>query len=146
MNPNGSIILAKGKANIAFYWDAAVLIIYSLSLWLAVKTNQLEVVAWTYAGVSLLNFFVGRWLLNWLIQLRFRQYLKTISLPFLLSMLISVVAFYLKEISIRYFSKTSFWPLIFSVGLSGLIYILLLYKIYPDFFMRIVKKQIRGQT
>jgi teichuronic acid exporter len=146
MNPNGSIIFAKGKANIAFYWDAAVLIVYSSSLWLAVMANQLEVVAWTYAGVSLVNFFVGRWLLNWLIQLRFRQYLKTISLPFLLSMLISVVAFYLKEISVWYFPKTSYWPLIFSVGLSGLVYILLLYKIYPDFFLRIVKKQIKGQT
>ena len=146
MNPNGSVILAKGKANLAFYWDASVLILYGASLWLAVMTNKLEVVAWTYAGVSLVNFLVGRWLLNWLIQLRFRQYLKTISVPFLLSLLITAVAFWLKKISVIYFSQTSIWPLIFSVSISAVVYIFLLYKMYPHFFLRVVKKQIRGQT
>jgi teichuronic acid exporter len=146
MNPNGSVILAKGKANIAFYWDAGVLILYGASLWLAVMTNKLEVVAWAYAGVSLVNFLVGRWLLNWLIQLRFRQYMKTISIPFLLSLLITVVAFCLKEISVFYFPQTSIWPLIFSVGISTVVYIFLLYKMYPHFFLKIIKKQIRGQT
>ncbi|MBT2725208.1 MULTISPECIES: MOP flippase family protein [unclassified Bacillus (in: firmicutes)] len=146
MNPNGSVILAKGKANIAFYWDAGVLILYGASLWLAVMTNKLEVVAWTYAGVSLVNFLVGRWLLNWLIQLRFRQYLQTISVPFQLSMIITVIAFCMKEISAIYFPQTSIWPLIFSVGISAVTYILLLYKMYPHFFLRILKKQIRGKT
>jgi len=146
MNPNGSVILAKGKANIAFYWDAGVLILYGVSLWLAVMTDKLEVVAWTYAGVSLVNFLIGRWLLNWLIQLRFRQYLQTISIPFLLSFLITAVAFCLKKISGFYFPQSSIWPLIFSVGISAIAYILLLYRVYPDFFLKIVKKQIRGQT
>lgn len=146
MNPNGSVILAKGKANIAFYWDAGVLILYGASLWLAVMTNKLEVVAWTYAGVSLVNFLVGRWLINWLIQLGFRQYLKTVTVPLLLSLLITAVAFCMKEISVLYFRKTSIWPLIFSVGISAVVYILLLYKIYPHFFFRIVKKTRRGQT
>ncbi|PGY06449.1 MOP flippase family protein [Bacillus sp. AFS031507] len=146
MNPNGSVILAKGKANLAFYWDACVLIFYGVSLWLAVMTNKLEIVAWTYAGVSLVNFLVGRWFLNWLIQLRFRQYLKTISIPFLLSLLITAIAFCMKEISVFYFSQTSIWPLIFSVGVSAVVYILLLYKMYPHFFLSIVKKQIRGQS
>jgi len=146
MNPNGSVILAKGKANIAFYWDAGVLILYGVSLWLAVMTDKLEVVAWTYAGVSLVNFLIGRWLLNWLIQLRFRQYLQAISIPFLLSFLITAVAFGLKKVSSFYFPQSSIWPLIFSVGISAIAYIFLLYKVYPAFFLKIVKKQIRGQT
>ncbi|PFP23157.1 colanic acid exporter [Bacillus sp. AFS073361] len=141
MNPNGSVILAKGKANIAFYWDAGVLILYGASLWIAVMTNNLEVVAWTYAGVSLVNFLVGRWLLNWLIQLRFRQYLQTISVPFLLSLLITTLAFCLKKISSFYFTQTSIWPLIFSVGISAIAYILLLNRVYPDFFLKIVKNK-----
>jgi teichuronic acid exporter len=146
MNPNGSVILAKGKANIAFYWDAGVLILYGIALWLAVMTNKLEVVAWTYAGVSLVNFLVGRWLLNWLIQLRFWQYLKTISVPFLLSLLITAIALGLEKISVLYFPQTSIWPLIFSVGISAFVYILLLYKMYPHVFLKILKKHIRGQT
>jgi teichuronic acid exporter len=146
MNPNGSIILAKGKANIAFYWDTGVLVIYGVTLWLAVLTNNLEVVAWTYLVVSLMNFLVGRWLLNWLIQLRLRQYLQTISVPFLLSLLITLIAFCMKEISVVYLSQTSIWSLVFSVSISAVVYIFLLYKIYPQFFLRILKKPIRGET
>ncbi|MCM3571137.1 teichuronic acid biosynthesis protein TuaB [Neobacillus mesonae] len=144
MNPNGSVILAKGKANIAFYWDAGVLILYSISLLFAVTTNDLEVVAWTYVVVSVVNFLIGRWLLNWLIQLDFRQYLKTVSVPFQLSLLITIVAYGLKEFSAIYFPLKSFWTLVISVGVSAALYMLLLIKIYPQIFRRIFKKQKRG--
>jgi teichuronic acid exporter len=141
MNPNGSIILAKGKANIAFYWDTGVLVINGATLWLAVMTNNLEVVAWTYLVVSLVNFLVGRWLLNWLIQLRLRQYLQTISVPFLLSLLITMIAFCTKEISVSYLSQASIWSLVFSVSISAVVYIFLLCRIYPRFFQRILKNK-----
>lgn len=146
MNPNGSVILAKGKANIAFYWDAGVLLLYGVSLSLAVMTNRLEVVAWTYVLVSIVNFLVGRWLLTWLIQLRFRQYLRTIAVPFQLSLLITVIAYFMKELSSFYFPLTSIWPLVISVSISAGVYILLLYKMYPHFFAKIIKKSNRGQS
>ncbi|GHH99511.1 teichuronic acid biosynthesis protein TuaB [Neobacillus kokaensis] len=146
MNPNGSVILAKGKANIAFYWDTGVLILYSVSLSLAVTANNLEVVAWTYVIVSVVNFLIGRWLLNWLIQLRFRQYLQTISVPFQLSLLITIIAYGIKEIAVNYFSLTSIWPLAMSISISAAVYMLLLVKTYPQIFLRILKKQTRGQS
>ncbi|WP_286230757.1 teichuronic acid biosynthesis protein TuaB [Neobacillus mesonae] len=146
MNPNGSVILAKGKANIAFYWDTGVLILYSAALSLAVTTNNLEVVAWSYVLVSVVNFLIGRWLLNWLIQLPFRGYLKAISVPFQLSLLITIIAYGIKEISSIYFSQASIWPLVMSVSISATVYILLLVKAYPQIFLRIVKKQTRGHS
>jgi teichuronic acid exporter len=146
MNPNGSIILAKGKAKIAFYWDAGVLILYGFSLMLAVNTNSLKVVAWTYVLVSAVNFLFGRWLLKWLIQLSWSNYLKSMAVPFQLSVIITVMAFFTKEISIHYFSITAIWPLMISVSLSAGLYVLLLLKIYPTYFSRLIKKQTRGRS
>lgn len=141
MNPNGSVILAKGKANLAFYWDGCVLLLYGISLYFAVLTNELQVVAWTYVVVSMVNFLIGRWLLSFLIQLNWRHYLGTISVPFLLSFFITVTAYVIKESCEHFFPQNHIWPLIISVGGSIVLYLLLLYKVYPQ----LVKKRIRGR-
>jgi teichuronic acid exporter len=141
MNPNGSVILAKGKANIAFYWDAGVLILYGVSLWGAVLTGSLEAVAWTYAAVSFVNFIVGRWLLAWLIQLRWKEYIKTIAVPFGLSLIMTVTAYFIKETSVGYFPQAAIWPLLISVSAGAGLYIVLLGFAYPNF----IKKRTRGQ-
>lgn len=141
MNPNGSVILAKGKANLAFYWDAGVLVLYGMSLWGAVQTGSLEAVAWTYSAVSLVNFVVGRWLLAWLIQLQWKEYFKTIAAPFGLSLIMTVTAYFIKETSVQYFPHAAIWPLLISVSAGAGLYIVLLGVAYPNF----IKKRTRGQ-
>ncbi|MCC5704112.1 hypothetical protein, partial [Klebsiella pneumoniae] len=96
MNPNGSIILAKGKADIAFYWDLGVLVCYGLALLAAVRSNQLEIVAWTYVGVSILNFIGGRILLTRMIGLQLKSYVKALLLPLILAVVSSGIALLLK--------------------------------------------------
>ncbi|MDQ6596145.1 MOP flippase family protein [Bacillus salipaludis] len=145
MNPNGSIILAKGKANIAFYWDLGVLVLYGLSLNFAVASNSLKVVAWTYVMVSIVNFLIGRWLLTWLIQLQWKHYLKTIMVPLLFSILITAIAYVTKVFSALFFQTTAILPLTISVGFSAGVYLLLLLKVYPNYFLRIVNKLARGR-
>jgi len=145
MNPNGSIILAKGKANLAFYWDACVLLLYGISLYLAVLTNELQVVAWTYVAVSMVNFLLGRWLLSFLIQLNWRHYLGTISIPFLLSLSITVIAYVIKESCEAFFPQNHIYPLVISVGGSMALYVLLLYKAYPSAFFVLAEKRSRGR-
>ncbi|MFT8320309.1 MAG: MOP flippase family protein [Bacillus sp. (in: firmicutes)] len=126
-NPNGSVILAKGKANIAFYWDTAVMFLYGFALFTAVLTNQLEVVAWTYAVVSFVNFLMGRWLLAYLIHLRWGEYVNAVAVPFLLAIVIACIAYLVKWITSFYHNGTIF-VLSLSVAASALVYILLLKK------------------
>ncbi len=45
------------------------------------RTGNLLTVAWIYAGVSLVNFIVGRWLMAYVIQLDMKVYLKTLGKP-----------------------------------------------------------------
>lgn len=126
MNPNGSIILAKGKANIAFYWDLGVLVCYGAALLAAVRSNQLEIVAWAYVGVSILNFIGGRMLLTRMIGLQLKSYVKVLLLPFILAGVSSGIALLLKNqmISIHNNLVLAF---IWSVLVSGISYLLLLH-------------------
>ncbi|MCM3668144.1 MOP flippase family protein [Mesobacillus maritimus] len=139
MNPNGSVLLAKGKANLSFYWDTGVLLLYGLALWVAVQSQNLETVAWTYVTVSLVNFFIGRWLLAWLIQLSLKDYLQALSKPFILSITMMVGAFWIKEISARYLTDEAFWTMLLSVGGGAVVYLGLVSLAYP----LLVKKGLR---
>jgi teichuronic acid exporter len=139
MNTNGAIILAKGKANIAFYWDTGVLILYGISLFFAVGFNRLDVVAWTYVLVSLVNFFIGRWLLTWLIELRLRAYVRTIALPLGLSLIMTCAAFLINESCSHYFQEKAVWTLFISVSVSAALYVVLLKWKYPTFFLQLRK-------
>jgi teichuronic acid exporter len=149
MNPNGSVLLAKGKANITFYWDTGVLLLYGVSLLFAVRTNDLEVVAWTYVIVSFVNFFIGRWLLSWLIQLPLKEYAKTISKPCILSLIMTVIAYLIKETSFYYLTLEAFWQLFLSVGGGAVVYMVLLRLFYPFALTKMVRAKrgnVDGET
>lgn len=126
MNPNGSIILAKGKANIAFYWDLGVMVCYGAALLAAVRSNQLEIVAWAYVGVSILNFIGGRMLLTRMIGLQLKSYVKVLLLPFILAGVSSGIALLLKNQMISIHNNLV-WAFIWSVLVSGISYLLLLH-------------------
>ncbi|PLT31816.1 teichuronic acid biosynthesis protein TuaB [Peribacillus deserti] len=146
MNPSGSIILAKGKADLAFYWDGGMLLLYGGALGIAVNTNSLEIVAWTYVLVSIINFILGRWLLSWLIGLRWSRYLRTVAIPFVLSLLITFTAYLINKGCSYYFSETAVWPLVISVGVSAGMYVILLYACYPKYFSKVLKKRTGGRA
>ncbi|MGM0902926.1 MAG: teichuronic acid biosynthesis protein TuaB [Bacillota bacterium] len=144
MNPNGSVLLAKGKADITFYWDTGVLILYGIALLFAVRTGDIEAVAWTYVMVSLVNFFIGRWLLSWLIHFPLKEYAKTISKPFVLSLIMTIIAFLIKETSIYFLALEAFWHLFIAVGGGAMVYMGLLRLSYPFIFTKMVRAKRRS--
>lgn len=129
MNPNGSVLLAKGRADLAFYWDSGVMLLYGLSLYGAVLTKDLTITAWTYAAISLINFFIGRWLLKYVIQLNLADYFKTIGKPLALTALMAAIALALSAGS-RHLLNGAMLQLAVSVGISGMFYSFLVSKVY----------------
>ena len=142
MNPNGSLILAKGKANLALYWDAAFLIIYGIALFSAVLSERLVVVAWTYAAVNFINFILGRWLLDRLINLKWTIYMKSILTPLLLAVFITAVAFLIKKVTSLYLSGTIVLSL--SIVISAILYFLLVKNFLSNKKGRFFVNQIKG--
>ncbi|TYS12930.1 MOP flippase family protein [Rossellomorea vietnamensis] len=84
MNPNGSILLAKGRADIGFKWDLGVAAIHTLAFYLVVE-NGVEAVAWTYVILGVINFLLGRILLHHVIGLNAKQYFTGLSAPAIIS-------------------------------------------------------------
>ncbi|MER0141282.1 MOP flippase family protein [Bacillus safensis subsp. safensis] len=131
MNPNGSILLAKGRADLAFYWDTGMLIVYGCALYAGVTTGSLLTVAWIYSGVSLLNFIVGRWLMAYVIQLDMKVYLKSLGKPAVMTLLMAVCAVALHQ-GMKLTTADISLQLLLTVCVSAALYGLLLIKMYPQ--------------
>ncbi|MCM3618683.1 MOP flippase family protein [Sutcliffiella horikoshii] len=143
MNPNGSVILAKGKANIAFYWDFGVMLLYGFTMYYATKYD-IYVVAWTYVITSFINFFIGRWLLKKLIDLHLGEYIKTLLKPLLVTALMAGIVYFLK--TGLYATEWMPTPVIMaiSVAVGGLIYFTAIFLAYPEIKeWNITKKLLR---
>jgi len=83
-NPVGSVLLAKGRADIGFYWNVFAVIMVSIAV--IVGAN------WDIVGVAVAIltlqvpfFFIIQPIVNRLIDLKFTQYFKAILIPFVCS-------------------------------------------------------------
>ena len=139
MNPNGSILLAKGRADLAFYWDTGMLIVYGCALYAGVSTGSLLTVAWIYSGVSLLNFIVGRWLMAYVIQLDMKVYLKSLGKPAVMTLLMAACAVALHQ-GMKLTSADISLQLLLTVCLSAALYGLLLVKMYPQIAGKLLRR------
>lgn len=85
-NPIGSVLLAKGRADIGFYWNIFVVIMLSVAV--IIGTN------WGIAGVAFAIlilqmplFFIIQPIVNRLINLKFKNYFQAIQSPFFCSLI-----------------------------------------------------------
>ncbi|WP_404347868.1 MOP flippase family protein [Sutcliffiella horikoshii] len=149
MNPNGSIILAKGKANIAFYWDFGVMLLYGITMYFATKYD-IYIVAWTYVVTSFINFLIGRWLLKKLIDLEMKDYVRTLLKPILITGIMAVIVYFFKTFLYQVEFINININIVLSVGVGGLIYVFAVYFGYPEIkewkpVRKILNKTTRGR-
>lgn len=149
MNPNGSIILAKGKANIAFYWDFGVMLLYGITMYFATKYD-IYIVAWTYVITSFINFLIGRWLLKKLIDLEMKDYVRTLLKPILITGMMAVFVYFFKTALYQVEFITIYINIALSVGVGGIIYVIAIYFGYPEMkewkpVRKILNKTTRGR-
>lgn len=80
-NPNGSLVLAKGRPDIAFRWELAKVVINVCVFWYVVKYGSLAV-ALAYAVLTAVYFAAGlKMILHPLIGLRPAEYLAVLLRP-----------------------------------------------------------------
>ncbi|MDM5299622.1 MOP flippase family protein [Bacillus pumilus] len=139
MNPNGSILLAKGRADIAFYWDSGMLLVYGCALYVGVSTGDLMTVAWIYSGVSLLNFIVGRWLMAYIIQLEMKVYMKSLWKPAVMSLLMAACAVAVHQ-GMKLMSADVLLQFLLTVCVSAILYSLLLLNMYPQVAGKLLRR------
>ena len=89
LDPTGSVLLAKGKANIGFYWNAFAAIITSVAIIIGVNWGICGV-AWSIFVLQLPFLLILQPIVNRLIDLKFRNFLGAIKIPFYCSVLMAL--------------------------------------------------------
>lgn len=84
VNPIGSILLAKGRPDIEFRWNASGAMINVLVFWFFVGYG-VRAVAWSYVGLSVVDFVVAILILSYLIGLDYRDHVGALFAPLALS-------------------------------------------------------------
>lgn len=92
-NPSGAALLAKGKANVGFYWNIFAIIICFLVTWFMVPHGVIAL-AWGYVFLYLFYIIALIGILRKVISLEITKYLFCFSKPLGLSILLGAVAFF----------------------------------------------------
>ena len=89
-NPSGSVLMAKGRADLGFLINA-VQVGVTLVVFLAVVRFGTLAVAWAWVGVSVAAFVAWQPLVLRVIRLTWREYLRALARPLLLTGLMGIV-------------------------------------------------------
>jgi len=92
-NPIGSILMAKGRADIGFKWNVFVAILNSLVFYVAVQFSLLSL-ALAYAAVSTVYLIGGRFLLRHVINLGWLPFLRALSTPVLCGLIMGIAVYF----------------------------------------------------
>jgi len=87
-NPMGSVLLAKGRADLGFQINAVQLVVVLVVFLVTVRFGTLAV-AWAWVGVSVVSFSVWQPVVLRVIHLAVRRYLRALARPLLLAALLA---------------------------------------------------------
>lgn len=96
-NPIGSLQLAKGRADLGFYWNSLLFVFYPISIYLG-SFYGVEGIAYSLVLLSIL-FTIPNWcfMVRPLCGASFLGYFKMIFVPFLIAITSSLVAFFIVQ-------------------------------------------------
>jgi O-antigen/teichoic acid export membrane protein len=139
MNPNGSVLLGKGRADLGFKWDFFVAIFNGIGIWLVVKEGILEV-ATVYVFVSFINFMLGRRLLYYVIQLKSKSYFYALSKPTIISLLMGIFVYSVELLLLEYYQfNPNLFILIGLICFGSIVYISLTFVFDRSLIMNVKK-------
>lgn len=112
-NPVGSLLLAKGKANVGFYWNLFAVAMTSLGVLFGVRWG-IEGVAWSLLALQVPFFFIIQPIVNRLMDLKLSEYFGAIR-----TACISSIAMVTIVLVLRRLLGATGAPLVFGIGLAG---------------------------
>lgn len=138
-SPIGSILLAKGRADIGFYWNVFVVIMVSLAVIVGVNWD-INGVAIAILILQIPFFFIIQPIVNRLIGLKFSQYFKAIQSPFVCSIIMLAGIIPLKI----FLGNINILTLFITVLVAGMIIYTVSYYIKDRAFFLELKSMLKG--
>ncbi len=96
LNPTGSVLLAKGRADIGFYWNIFAMIAVSIAIVIGVHWG-INGAAMALLILALPSFLILQPIVNRLIEMRFENYLKALKIPFICTAIMVALLLFLKK-------------------------------------------------
>lgn len=97
-NPVGAVLLAKGRADIGFYWNVFTMIVVSITVVIGVYWG-INGVAFALLLLQIPLFFIIQPIVNKLIDMRMKQYLRALLTPFVCSFIMATTIILLKIVN-----------------------------------------------
>ena len=97
-NAGGGVILARGRADLTFYWNLALILLIPVTVYMAGLTGKLTFIALALLSLQVILMFANyRFLISKVLGPCFRGYLISIALPFGISVLMGALVFFLRK-------------------------------------------------
>jgi O-antigen/teichoic acid export membrane protein len=122
-NPSGSILLAKGRADIGFNWNLFVAITNTISFFFLVKQG-IYALAWGYVILAFLYSIGLQTILNKIICLKWKECIKILIKPTLFSILM-IILIYIMDSFIDLFILNEVFRFINNVLVGITVYVIL---------------------
>lgn len=139
LNPVGSLLLARGRADLGFRWNAAVLCLHIPGIYLGARVAGVTGVA---AGLLILQALYTVLGYSFLIRVVLgrcaREYIDS-SFPALWMSLLMGVSVLCLRVFLGHAGVAALWTLVLAASFGGLIYLLLVGTLRPDML-----REIRG--
>ncbi len=142
-NSGGSVILAKGRADIAFWWNVSIAITNTIAFYFAVFYG-VYALSWVNLVLNIIYFFIYQSILVYIVELKLINVLEILKCPFLLSAWMGTMVLFLNFI-LLYMPIPSNIILGILVSFAALFYTLVFYFFQNSYFYEIVNllKNIR---
>ncbi len=132
-NPVGSLILARGRADLGFFWNVFSSIIFSGIILIGSYGGLLGISFAQLVAMIVLSYPFYLMVIKKMIHAEYWEYHKTIIIPFLISLLASIIPFIFEHLIKNYVLE------IIIVSLSGLIIYYLLTIRFNKVFISTIK-------
>jgi O-antigen/teichoic acid export membrane protein len=129
-NPIGSLVLAKGRADLGFWWNAGIAIIQAIAVALSAWLGGALAVAVTLLALQVIYFPASyHFMVKPVLGRCWRQYALA-SIPALVSSLIMFGALRAALLLFPHRSAHSYWGLALLIALGGLVYLAVVFGLF----------------
>jgi lipopolysaccharide exporter len=136
-NPLGSLLLAKGRADIAFYLNLLMILLYGGAIWVGSRFGVEGIATGLVMATSVVLFPMGFWIRWILVRMQPMEYIRAFIPSLLVALIMAGVIHYLGLLI--QFSSHNFVNLVIWVGVGAFVYIPLVYFSQRETFVRLWK-------
>lgn len=134
-NPLGSLLLAKGRADLGFYLNVFMILLYGAAIWLGGQSGVNGVASALVIATSLVLFPIGFWIRWLLIRMRPSEYV----LAFLPMLIAAMIMGGLIHYTNRYMQYNDLFKLSILTGIGSVFYLLIIYIWQGQNFIKLWK-------